>query len=74
MKRHDPNPMFYREQTLANLRVLFGSTVEILTCAGISSCVIAFAYETRLNGKRLKIMQTFGDDVEKALKALHDMT
>lgn len=58
----------------ANLRFLFDSTVEILTCAGNDSCVIAFAYQVLPKGERVKIMQTYAGDVVKALKALHDMS
>ncbi|GLA67142.1 hypothetical protein AtubIFM54640_010119 [Aspergillus tubingensis] len=66
--------MFYREQTLANLRFLFDSNIDILTCDGESGCVIAFAFQTQFDGIRVKIMQTYAGDVVKALKALHDMS
>lgn len=59
---------------LANLRFLFDSTVDILTCDGDHSCVIAFVCQTRCDGERVKIMQTYAGDVLRALKALHDMS
>ncbi|KAJ5517511.1 hypothetical protein N7527_009071 [Penicillium freii] len=75
MRQFDANTgMFYREQTLANLRFLFDSPVDILTSTGDDSCVIAFACQTRCDGERVKIMQTYAGDVLKALKALHDMS
>ncbi|KAJ5516002.1 hypothetical protein N7527_007562 [Penicillium freii] len=66
MRQFDANTgMFYREQTLANLRFLFDSPVDILTSTGDDSCVIAFACQTRCDGERVKIMQTYAGDVLK---------
>ncbi|KAJ6041380.1 uncharacterized protein N7446_010732 [Penicillium canescens] len=59
---------------LANLRFLFDSRIDILTCAGDDGCVIAFACQTRCDGEWVKVMQTYAGDVLKALKALHDMS
>ncbi|OJJ65669.1 hypothetical protein ASPBRDRAFT_49601 [Aspergillus brasiliensis CBS 101740] len=67
--------LFFREQSLANLRFLFGKDVDVLTCKLIGGTnVIAIAYKWGSYGERVKVMQGSGASEESALRRLLDLS
>ncbi|KAI9043147.1 uncharacterized protein KD926_004330 [Aspergillus affinis] len=73
MKASPSRELFFREQTIANLRVLFGNNVDVVTC-NIEGRVVALAYMVEAEGERIEVMQSSGLDVTYALRALHALS
>ncbi|KAE8130657.1 hypothetical protein BDV38DRAFT_266739 [Aspergillus pseudotamarii] len=65
--------LFYREQTIANLRFLFGEEVDVLTCTEHDD-YNAIACRVKPNGERVPVLQASSLSAPKALEKLHDMS
>ncbi|CBF76111.1 uncharacterized protein ANIA_05087 [Aspergillus nidulans FGSC A4] len=71
MKTAGTRELFYREQTIANLRIVFGKDVDVVTCKqGYESRFVALAYVVGAEGERIQVMQSSALDVTYALRDL----
>ncbi|KAK9595317.1 hypothetical protein V6Z93_005090 [Aspergillus fumigatus] len=73
MKVTATRELFYRKQTIANLRAVFRKDVEVLTCQ-FGSRTVALAYTVEADGGRTEVMQSSSLELTNALRDLHQLS
>ncbi|EDP48568.1 conserved hypothetical protein [Aspergillus fumigatus A1163] len=73
MKVTATRELFYRKQTIANLRAVFRKDVEVLTCQ-FGSRTVALACTLEADGGRTEVMQSSSLELTNALRDLHNLS